>query len=116
LLRVSLQGAAEAYLLHEQDTIIVGRARDCHIRVRDVQVSRHHCRLTWESGAWRLVDLGSINRTYVNGQAATACELQNGDQIRIGSTRLWLVATTDVDTAATSNSPAASRRAGPATA
>ena len=112
LLRVSVQGAAEAYLLHERDTVILGRARDCHIRVRDVQVSRHHCRLVWQSGGWRLEDLGSINRTHVNGQAVTGCELRNGDQIRIGSTRLWLVATTDVDTAASIQPQAAPGRAG----
>ncbi|HWB13180.1 MAG TPA: FHA domain-containing serine/threonine-protein kinase [Pirellulales bacterium] len=116
LLRVSVQGAAEAYLLHEQDTVILGRARDCHIRVRDVQVSRHHCRLTWQSSGWRLEDLGSVNGTHVNGQSVTSCELRNGDQIRIGSTRFWLVATSDVDTAASRQSPAASGHAGPATA
>jgi serine/threonine protein kinase len=95
LLRVSLQGAADAYLLHEPDTVILGRARDCHIRVRDVQVSRQHCQLTWVAGRWRVEDLGSANGTYVNGQPATFCDLQNGDQIRLGSTRLWLVATSD---------------------
>jgi tRNA A-37 threonylcarbamoyl transferase component Bud32 len=116
LLRISVQGAAEAYLLHEQDTVVLGRARDCHIRVRDVQVSRHHCRLTWQSSAWHLEDLGSVNGTHVNGQAVTRHELRNGDQIRLGSTRLWLVATTDVDAAATVNPPAVPGLAGPATA
>lgn len=92
LLRVSPQGAAEAYLLNEQDTLILGRGRDCHIRVRDVQVSRNHCRLSSQAGTWHIHDLGSINGIYVNGQRVTSCELGNGDQIRIGSTRLWLVA------------------------
>jgi pSer/pThr/pTyr-binding forkhead associated (FHA) protein len=107
-----VQGAADAYLLHEQDTVILGRARDCHIRVRDVQVSRHHCRLTWQSGSWHLEDLRSVNGTHVNGQGVAGCELRNGDQIRIGSTRLWLVATTDVDTAASGRPQAAPDRAG----
>jgi serine/threonine protein kinase len=97
LLRVSLQGAAEAYLLHEPDTVILGRARDCHIRVRDVQVSRHHCRLTWKAGTWHVEDLGSVNKTHVNGQPVTASPLRNGDQIRLGSTRLWLVATSQTE-------------------
>jgi pSer/pThr/pTyr-binding forkhead associated (FHA) protein len=91
LLRVSPQGAAEAYLLHEQDTLILGRARDCHIRVRDVQVSRNHCRLSSKAGTWHIEDLGSVNGIYVNGQRVTSCDLCNGDQLRIGSTRMWLV-------------------------
>jgi serine/threonine-protein kinase len=116
LFRVSVQGAAEAYLLHEQDTVILGRARDCHVRVRDVQVSRHHSRLTWAAGVWRIEDLGSVNGTHVNGKAVTGCELRNGDQIRLGSTRLWLVSTSDVDTAAVGNPQAGAGRTGPATA
>lgn len=91
LLRVSPQGAAEAYSLNEQDTLILGRARDCHIRVRDVQVSRNHCRLSSTAGRWHIEDLGSVNGIYVNGQRVKSCHLNNGDQIRIGSTRFWLV-------------------------
>jgi serine/threonine protein kinase len=122
LLRVSPQGAAEAYLLHEQDTLILGRARDCHIRVRDVQVSRNHCRLIWKAGSWCVEDLGSVNGTYVNGQSATSSALNNGDQFRIGSTRLWLVAS-DADADAAMHRAelglersAASGQSGPATA
>lgn len=117
LLRVSIQGETEACVLREQDTVVVGRGRECHIRIRDVQVSRLHCQLTWRGDRWQIEDLGSNNGTYVNGQPTTTCNLKNGDQIRIGSTRLWLLSMSDADAAAAAAKGAAvSRRSGPATA
>lgn len=114
LLKVSLQGATESYLVRQQDTIVIGRARECHVRVRDVQVSRHHCQLAWRGDNWQIDDLGSNNGTHVNGQPTKSCVLKSGDQIRIGSTRLWLLAMSDADIVATAGSttgdPMADRR------
>ncbi|HVA49532.1 MAG TPA: protein kinase [Pirellulales bacterium] len=116
LLRESLQGPPQTSVMREQDTVVVGRGRDCHIRVRDVQVSRRHCQFAWRNGGWQIEDLGSQNGTYVNGLSATTCELNSGDQIRIGSTRLWIVAVCAVDAVAAAGSARPGRRGGPATA
>ena len=72
------------------DRIVIGRSRECDIRVDDGNVSRRHVELVREGPSeWVLVDLGSTNGTDVNGrkvQRRTA--LDDGDRITIGSTEL----------------------------
>ncbi len=55
----------------------------------DPRVSRKHASLEVYGAVCVLVkDLGSTNGTFVNARRVTACELQDGDEIRIGSTTL----------------------------
>src|SRR5262249_57622489 len=54
---------------------------------RDTTVSRRHARLVPEGGTFRLIDEGSSNGTYVNGQRVTEAVLQPGDEVSIGGTR-----------------------------
>ena len=72
------------------DRVVIGRSRECDIRVDDGNVSRRHVELVREGPSdWVLVDLGSTNGTEVNGrkvQRRTA--LDDGDRITIGSTEL----------------------------
>jgi len=48
--------------------LLIGRASDCHLRVADPRVSRHHCELLIEDNQVRIRDLGSRNGTFVNGE------------------------------------------------
>jgi predicted component of type VI protein secretion system len=72
------------------DRVVVGRSRECDVRVDDGNVSRRHFELVQESpSTWVVVDLESTNGTEVNGrkvQRRTA--LDDGDRITIGSTEL----------------------------
>jgi hypothetical protein len=72
------------------DRVVVGRSRECDLRVDDGNVSRRHFELVRESPSeWVVVDLGSTNGTEVNGrrvQRRTA--LDDGDRITIGGTEL----------------------------
>ena len=52
--------------------------------VSDPGVSRHHAELRDVAGACRIVDLGSANGTFVNGQRVTAAPLAEGDVVGIG--------------------------------
>jgi FHA domain-containing protein len=66
----------------------VGRASDNDVIVDDPQVSRHHCQLKLQHGAYSFADLGSRNGSSVNGQAVSEVALGPGDVIRIGSTEI----------------------------
>jgi pSer/pThr/pTyr-binding forkhead associated (FHA) protein len=72
------------------DRVVIGRSRECDIRLDDGNVSRRHVELVREGPSeWVLVELGSTNGTEVNGrkvQRRTA--LDDGDRITIGSTEL----------------------------
>src|SRR5512134_597289 len=87
------------------DTFLFGRSPDCHAELAesDTTASRHHFLLEVNPPAARLRDLGSLNRTHVNGvryggrKANQAPEdakpfgqaeidLQDGDHIRVGHT------------------------------
>jgi DNA-binding winged helix-turn-helix (wHTH) protein len=65
---------------------VIGRAGDVEVWVDALGVSRHHARITIESGTAILDDLGSTNGTYLRGTRITApCRLIDGDEIRLGA-------------------------------
>ena len=70
--------------------VVVGRSRECDIRVEDNNVSRRHCELVQEGPtAWNVADLGSTNGTEVNGKRVSGKQrLDDGDRITIGGTEL----------------------------
>lgn len=90
--RQNAKGQKETYVLNAADRLVVGRAADCDIQVRDLQVSRRHCLLIYRDGKWQLHDLCSNNGTIVNGVAIQHAELKHGDQLQFGSTVLTLAA------------------------
>jgi hypothetical protein len=68
--------------------ISIGRGADNDVILDDGQVSRHHCQLRLQHGAYSLADLGSLNGSYVNGQRVDSIALGPGDVIQLGGTRL----------------------------
>ena len=51
----------------------IGRAPDNDVVLSDLKVSRHHAEVRRSpTGRYEIVDLGSHNGTYVNGQRVTA--------------------------------------------
>ncbi len=70
-------------------TYHIGRSSSCDIVLSEVSVSGRHARLTPELDAFRIIDLGSTNGTFVNGERLTGDRLlQGGDVIRIGDATL----------------------------
>lgn len=73
-------------------SVTVGRAPECELAIRDILLSRQHCRLEPVKGRanhrWRLVDLGSRNGSYVHQKKVDNYVLVDGDSIRIGRTKL----------------------------
>lgn len=66
----------------------VGRARDNDLSLADEGVSQRHCELLAREGFFVVRDLGSQNGTWVNERRVRELRLRDGDQIRIGATRL----------------------------
>jgi hypothetical protein len=71
--------------LIERNRMIIGRGSDCDVVLPERQVSRHHAQIEQTAGGYILRDLGSKNRTYVNGQeiGEEPYHLRDGDEIQI---------------------------------
>ena len=94
------ESAKRAYLLVSTDgqppvqfdlggpLIGIGRASDNDVILDDPLVSRHHCQLKLQHGAYGFADLGSRNGSFVNGQQVNEIALGPGDVIRIGATSI----------------------------
>jgi pSer/pThr/pTyr-binding forkhead associated (FHA) protein len=67
---------------------VIGRSRECEVRLDDANVSRRHCEVVEEDGGWALVDLGSTNGTELNGRRVERAGLSDGDRITVGGTDL----------------------------
>jgi hypothetical protein len=67
---------------------LLGRGTDCDLRMVDNGVSRHHAELRVEDGQVVLVDLGSTNGTFVNGQPVRRVVLTDGTNVTLGRTTM----------------------------
>ena len=66
--------------------LLIGRADDNDVVIRDLQVSRRHAELRrLGAGRFQLTDTGSHNGTYVNGLRITSEVVTEADVIGIGS-------------------------------
>ena len=71
-----------------EGAVTIGRAPDCDVSLRDILLSRHHCKLEPSDGAWAVVDLGSKNGTHVGGKPITRHVLQDGESFSIGRVKV----------------------------
>jgi pSer/pThr/pTyr-binding forkhead associated (FHA) protein len=68
---------------------LIGRADDCHLRAHSDQVSTHHCEILVQPNGPTLLDLGSRNGTFVDGQRISAPHLlREGALIQVGPLQL----------------------------
>ena len=76
----------------EPPGLVVGRGNEADLRVNDPGVSRRHIEIRVHPGERRpqlsVVDLGSTNGLYVNGQRVEQATLEDGSEIRIGTTTM----------------------------
>jgi ABC-type multidrug transport system ATPase subunit len=71
-------------------SIGIGRDKDNDLVLTDLLVSRHHARIDTTPYGHRVVDLGSSNKTFVNGVPVTTAPLQDGNLLTVGRTRFVL--------------------------
>ena len=79
--------AGSRFLL-DQAITSAGRHPDSDIFLDDVTVSRRHAEFRLESNEFHVVDVGSLNGTYVNREPVDSAVLANGDEVQIGKFRL----------------------------
>ena len=68
--------------------VVLGRDDAAGIAFPDPGVSHQHARLVRDGDGWSLLDLGSLNGTFVNGVPVREKRLRSGDRIGIGASLL----------------------------
>ena len=72
-----------------ENRIVLGRSPRCDVQIEESGVSRQHAALECiGDGTVQIVDLGSRNGTFVNGERVSRRTLQDGDKIQIGDTTI----------------------------
>ncbi len=90
----SLENIADHSILHLRTDTLVGKGPHCHLQRAESYVSQNHASISWRGGSWRILDLGSLNGTFINGKRLAAREqtLAPGDRIGLGTpTHFWIV-------------------------
>ena len=83
----------------DRATTTAGRHPNSNIFLDDVTVSRRHAEFRCVSGEFQVVDVGSLNGTYVNREPVDWVVLANGYEVQIGKFRLvFLTGPTTGDT------------------
>ena len=87
------------FVVPAAETLLLGRSRATETRLIDPHVSRVHCQLNVEGNRVFITDFDSAGGTLVNGKKIAAKqELNTGDLIRIGNTRLQFLDEGDDET------------------
>jgi pSer/pThr/pTyr-binding forkhead associated (FHA) protein len=66
----------------------LGRSPDNDVILRDPATSGHHARLERRGEGFWVVDLGSTNGTFVNGESVQERQLSHGDRLTVGQNSL----------------------------
>lgn len=71
--------------------LVIGRALDCDIVLKDLLSSRMHVRFYMEEGEYIVEDLGSSNGSFLNGRRLLErTVVQNGDVLSIGQSKFYV--------------------------
>ena len=93
-------GAASACLvvIHGQDLghrveldgrpLVIGRSPDVELTIDHRSISRRHCRIWRDDDGYRIRDLDSTNKTFVNEAPIVEAQLHDGDHIGVGDSVL----------------------------
>lgn len=74
---------------YDRDIIKIGRLSSAHLCLDDEKVSRIHSVIeVAPDGGLSIIDMGSVEGTFVNGKRVNKGTLQFGDEIKIGNTTI----------------------------
>ena len=86
-------GPESRHVFEADQSLVVGKAAECGLKIDAKGVSRKHCQLDATRQGWTIIDLGSTNGIIVNGKAFAGTSLPamtqpiplcDGDEIGIG--------------------------------
>lgn len=83
--------AGSRYVLDHPVTSL-GRHPDSRVFLDDVTVSRRHAEIRRTGDGYEVVDVGSLNGTYLNRERVDRGPLHDGDLIQVGKFKLMFVA------------------------
>ena len=72
----------------EKPEILIGRAPECEIVLREPEIAWRHCQIRKQGERFTINDLRSSAGTYVNGIRSSERWLEDRDQIGVGKTIL----------------------------
>jgi serine/threonine-protein kinase len=80
--------AGRSFTFGEHDTFLFGRSPDAHFSLpeKDPYISRYHFMVEINPPLCRLIDVGSLNHTFLNGRRVKVADVNEGDQIKAGRT------------------------------
>jgi pSer/pThr/pTyr-binding forkhead associated (FHA) protein len=76
----------------DEDLTTAGRHPDSTIFLDDITVSRRHAEVRRVGGGYQVVDVGSLNGTYLNRERVETADLTDGDELQIGTFKLLFLA------------------------
>jgi len=85
-LRLSLE-ESDMTIEVESSGQLLGRHSEADVRLPTPDVSRKHCRFVYREGEWIVLDLDSLNGTFVNDESIRQSVLRVGDVLRVGNFR-----------------------------
>jgi cation transporter-like permease len=65
------------------DEFVIGRSPDCDLIMKESTISARHAKITRTGDVFEIIDLGSINKTSVNGENVERKRLRTADKIRL---------------------------------
>lgn len=79
------------FVVHEGERLTIGRGPEvCDVALMDTAVSQEHLFLSREGDVITVEDAGSRNGTFINEERVQEAELRPGDEVRIGTTRIYM--------------------------
>ncbi len=83
---LAIEAGPDAGHIHRatDHAVRLGRSPDNDVILRDPATSGHHARLERRGDQFWIVDLGSTNGTFVNGEAIQERALNHGDRLTVG--------------------------------
>ena len=74
----------------ERDIVKIGRLASAHLKLDDSKVSRIHAVIETSGGGgqYSIIDMGSTEGTFLNGEKVSKEKLSDGDELRLGDCRI----------------------------